>query len=213
MTKRTASPARTHRPVADPITADDVEAWLRAARASETFADPPACAGAAELVNDYQRARAAWDDMRTKDAETARAFDEAHKAVLALRRTLPIVLARYADATSAPSILGGEHARRESAQRTAEVARMLAALVDVPKWPSALPFMHGWHDLAAALFLDFQRIAGEGSMSRNGAAVRFIREGLKAAGVHVSAAAVESALERSDALTARAIRQDRKPKT
>ncbi len=89
---------------------------------------------------------------------------------------------------------------------------MLAALVDVPKWPSALPFMHGWHDLAAALFLDFRRITGDGSTSRNGPAVRFICEGLKAAGVHVTAAAVEGALDRSDALTARAIRQDRKPK-
>jgi hypothetical protein len=213
MTKRAASPARAHRPAADPVTAGDVAAWLKAARAPEPFAGASACAGAADLVNDYQRALAAWDDMRAKDAETARAFDEAHKAVLALRRTLPIVLARYADATSAPSILGGEQARREGAQRTAEAARMLAALVDVPKWPSALPFMHGWHDLAAALFLDFQRITGEGSTSRNGAAVRFIREGLKAAGVHVSPAAVEGALERSEALTARAIRQDRKLKT
>lgn len=217
MTKRAASPTRMPRAAADPVTADDVTAWLRAARASEPFADAPACAGAAELVNDYRLAEAAWAkaqvELREKDPDTPRAFEDAHRAVLALRRTLPVVLARYADATSAPSVLGGEQGRRETAQRTAEVARMLAALVDVPQWPSALPFMHGWHDLAAALFLDFQRITGEGSTSRNGPAVRFICEGLKAAGVHVSPAAVEGALERSEALTARAIRQDRKPKT
>lgn len=212
MSKGAEPAARVPRPIGAPVTADDVAAWLQAARAADPLADPPARAAAAGLVNDYQLARAAWADMQAKDAKTARAFDDAHNAVLALRRTLPTVLARYADATSAPSVLGGDEGRRANAQRTAEVARMLAALVDVPKWPDALPFMHDWHDLAAALLLDFRRITGEGSTSRNGPAVRFICEGLKAAGVHVSASAVEGALDRSNALTARAVRQNRKPK-
>lgn len=183
MTKRAASPARTSRTTADPVTADDVAAWLQAAGAVKPSANPVARAATAELVNDYRLAGAEWAKMQKDDARTARAFNDAHAAVNKLRKKLPAVIARYAAAATVPSMLFPDEARGEAARRAGETARMLSALADVPLWPEATLFLDGWHALAVCLYRDAGTITGRRpTLTPNGQAIQFTRAGLYAAG-------------------------------
>lgn len=165
------------------VTADDVSGWLLRAGAAIPFADPDECAAAAEMVNSYRRANAAWGKIQRDDADTMRAFTRAHDAVQSLRAALPAVMLRYAQCASHSALLGGEAGADDMAAKLAELGKMFTALTDVPKAPAALPFLDGWHTLAVCLFRAAGAITGTApKLTADRFAIQFTRAGLEAAG-------------------------------
>jgi hypothetical protein len=179
------------------FTADDARGWLAAAGVEYT--DAADCASLADLMAAWEQGRKALRGVEDANAETAKAFHTARSAILTLRRELPTVFAHF-------MALNQQGASPDIQAEGKKVAALLAAVhvADV-RWPSSLPFVSGWHDLAGILMLEYRRITGKGSTSKNGPAVRFIQAALCAVGEHVEPSSIEGALNRSNApLAARA---------
>ncbi|MBU8545048.1 MULTISPECIES: hypothetical protein [Roseomonadaceae] len=173
------------------FTADDARGWL--ATGGVTGAGTADCEAVADLLNAWKKGQDALSELDDMNAKTKLAFDEARRAVTTLRRELPTVLAHFMAVHQTGSLLGGDPA--DIVAEGKKVANLLAAVhaADV-RWPE-VPFVTDWHNLAGVLLLEYQRITGKGSTSKNGRAVRFIQEALCAVGEDVSLSAIESAFD------------------